>query len=901
VWVLTAVDPAGAAAGLLQAGDRVLAINGWPPLVRGLGWASFMDLRPGERFPMRIARDGQEVEVSLPAPVVHDSRQLWFVQIPLLLISFSFFASGLVVGLLRPEDRVARLYAALALVVAVALLPYGVFVYQAWERPERMALAAARVLAPLVHPLALHFFVAFPPSPRRSRVWPPLVRVFYAWGAMLFPGAIVSAVSLSGDAPFAMRMITDNARFLLLNDAISSAFVPTTLLAALAAMVWNHLTIEDANERRRFRLLVTGSVISAAPFAAVFAASVMVPVVTRRAVAIDTWFRAQSVAQLFLIALPVTFAYAVLHHRVIGVDLVLRRSLRYLLARNVLAVAIVLPLVSLTLQVVRHPDRTVGQILGEQPLLVAFALISTIAVFFRDRLARWLDRRFFREAVDREQVLIRLVEKVRSIETPEDLGPIVTRSVEQALHPKTAHVFLTGLDSGWLRHLRPDVDAAATDTLLAEASLVQLLRGSAASRDVPLSEASADPRDADWLATLGARLIVPIGGGGERLHGVLVLGEKKSDEPYSREDRRLLEAVAAQIAVVCDNAALRGQAIRAARVERDVLAHLDTAGVDVVKECPVCGRCYGRAAARCDDDDAALDLSLPVPRTIQNRYRLDRRLGRGGMGVVYVASDLRLGRDVAMKLLTGKGLASDDARRRFDREARASARLHHPHIVTVHDYGAVGDIPFLVLERLIGTTLRAEISRVGAIPVPDVAAWFDQILDAVAFAHAAGVIHRDLKPENVFVSRNPAGLTHLTLLDFGLAKLAADAAVPTQLTEAGAMMGTLAYMAPEQLSGHPADGRADQFALGVMVIEALTGRHPFQRKESVATMRAILSDEARLDGTSGEVRHLDRVVQRSLAKDPAARFASVSDMRQALTSALRGCANGSRDRPSFGQ
>ena len=141
------------------------------------------------------------------------------------------------------------------------------------------------------------------------------------------------------------------------------------------------------------------------------------------------------------------------------------------------------------------------------------------------------------------------------------------------------------------------------------------------------------------------------------------------------------------------------------------------------------------------------------------------------MGTVYSATDLRLGRSVAVKLLRGSTLASDQARRRFDREARASARLHHPNIITVYDYGNAGhDAAYLVMERLVGTTLRPEILRRGRLQPAVAAAWFDQILDGVCAAHSAGIIHRDLKPENVFVIQGERGApASIKLLDFGLA------------------------------------------------------------------------------------------------------------------------------------
>ena len=149
---------------------------------------------------------------------------------------------------------------------------------------------------------------------------------------------------------------------------------------------------------------------------------------------------------------------------------------------------------------------------------------------------------------------------------------------------------------------------------------------------------------------------------------------------------------------------------------------------------------------------------------MDDKYRLERAIGTGGMGAVYEATDLRLGRSVALKILLARNFGNPGALRRFEREAQAAARLRHPHIVTVHDYGTLGNEgAYLVMELLAGTTLRSEFDRVGSLHPPLAAEWFDQVLDGVAAAHAAGVIHRDLKPDNVIVTRTsqPAGQSNI--------------------------------------------------------------------------------------------------------------------------------------------
>ena len=197
-----------------------------------------------------------------------------------------------------------------------------------------------------------------------------------------------------------------------------------------------------------------------------------------------------------------------------------------------------------------------------------------------------------------------------------------------------------------------------------------------------------------------------------------------------------------------------------------------------------------------------LTLSLPVERTIDGKYRLDRLIGKGGMGAVYEAADLRLSRSVAVKIMLGRAFGDRQALRRFEREAQACARLTHPNIITVFDFGAVGaDGAFLVMELVEGRTLRPELNRRGHLPGPVAAAWFEQICEGIAAAHQRQVIHRDLKPENILIAATATGGEIVKVLDFGLAKMRTAGDETAGLTHPGVVMGTAGYMAPEQLTG----------------------------------------------------------------------------------------------------
>jgi hypothetical protein len=192
------------------------------------------------------------------------------------------------------------------------------------------------------------------------------------------------------------------------------------------------------------------------------------------------------------------------------------------------------------------------------------------------------------------------------------------------------------------------------------------------------------------LSSLGVELAVPMIGADERLDGLLLLGAKHSEEPYAARDRKLLVGVGAQVALAYDALELRERVERERRFNRDVLSKIETANVDLTRECQLCGRCYDAPVELCPTDGGIVRPTLPVARTVDGRYRLERLLGKGGMGAVYEASDLRLKRSVAFKVLVADIFGDGAALRRFEREARVCARLSHPNVVTLYDYGPLG-------------------------------------------------------------------------------------------------------------------------------------------------------------------------------------------------------------------
>ncbi|MGP4115328.1 WD40 repeat domain-containing serine/threonine protein kinase [Streptomyces sp. 4N509B] len=272
-------------------------------------------------------------------------------------------------------------------------------------------------------------------------------------------------------------------------------------------------------------------------------------------------------------------------------------------------------------------------------------------------------------------------------------------------------------------------------------------------------------------------------------------------------------------------------------------------------------------------------------RVLAGRYQLVRRLGQGGMGEVWEALDETLGRPVAVKLisvLAGGGSQGDDIRARFLREARITAGLQHAAIVTLHDLGeaasAEGTAPFLVMELLRGEGLDAVLRR-GPVAPPDAARWGAQVCDALAEAHAAGVLHRDVKPANLFVTS--AG--SVKVLDFGIARAADPSVTGARLTQTGLVVGTPQYMAPEQARGRPVPG-SDLYALGCVLFEMITGRLPFRAPDTVSFLTAHLADPppAPSSVAPGVSPDWDALVLRLLAKDPGERHGSAAELAAEL-------------------
>src|SRR5919205_2851241 len=285
-----------------------------------------------------------------------------------------------------------------------------------------------------------------------------------------------------------------------------------------------------------------------------------------------------------------------------------------------------------------------------------------------------------------------------------------------------------------------------------------------------------------------------------------------------------------------------------------------------------------------------------VPVETIAHYRIIEPIGAGGMGAVYKAYDNNLQRVVALKVLPPEYVSQQDRRRRFFQEARAASALSHPHILTIYEVGEDDGTPYIAMEYVEGQTLRDKIKNNG-LQLKETLDIAIQIAAGLARAHASGIIHRDLKPENLMLSRDG----YAKILDFGLAKLVAereralvaDSEQKTLIrgveTESGTLMGTVNYMAPEQLLGQRVDRRCDVFSFGVVLTEMLTGTAPFVHDSRIDTMHAILHRDPSFP-SGGRVElpfELQRILARALAKTPKDRYQTINELADELKAIKR--------------
>jgi GAF domain-containing protein len=894
------INPNSPNVGKLQKGDLILEINGERRFVRTHYYVVMRRIRDDAPAHLLVRRQGAErlVDVSF-APFPSSPTYRWRFFIFGFARVIACLSVALLIALLRRRDEFSRL--GVATYLAFATVNLWIMWFHLRDRltgmEEYLELIVLLLWAglPLI-PLSYHAILIFPPAarPPASRFWLWLRNLLYAVTLFLFLPHCLYVLSpyISGlaDVMFEHENLIVHALYWGSIDW----YYPFGLVCFCVILIRNFLLVREPAERRRLKILFYGTLAAVTPVALVALSEGLVntfPVnqfpawreMNRNAI----WIT--DPATLFL---PVSWGYAILTRKVYDVRVVVRRSLRYLLARRALGVILLTPALVLIYRVVSRPDQTIRQLIFSQPLSLALIALASISLVYRRQISAWLDRRFFREQYDREQALYRLIDEIGEFEDLPGMCHSVSRQFEAALHPSRIYFFCQ-TDARELR-LSYSLDNGAPEiSLSSDSALFRMMRDQKTALDYPPPRAIKLPKyDLRWLERLETELIVPMIDSRNQLVGLIILGEKRSEEPYSPTDRRLLLAIARQMATVIEVTQLHNQVAQKARSEHEVLARLTAGNVNLLRECPDCGCCYDVVDTRCEKCSAQLILTLPVERSIEGRYLLHQLIGKGGMGSVYRATDLRLNRLVAIKIIKADFFGDRTALRRFEREAIVAGQLNHPNIVEVHDYGQTpSGGAWVVMELVNGMTLRDELNRLKKLPAGFVAQLFEQLFDGVEAAHNRGVVHRDLKPENIVLVRPDDKTVQVKILDFGLAKLRSAIQSITvkdtqTITEAGLLLGTPAYMSPEQHSGAAVGAESDIFALGVILVETLTGRRPFKGRTQAELLHSMLTQPLCLPNEINDIPPLDQALRKCLAKNPSQRFRTIAEAKVEIITAL---------------
>jgi hypothetical protein len=764
---------------------------------------------------------------------------------------FTLMAVGLVLGH-KDDPRAAWLGGTLALVggpLALPLVPlHGPASWLSHVRPDAFLGA-----------FVWQFLACFPSELRGPRAG--VVRGIAAAGAMV--GVVLAAASLATLwAPDGGPVL---ARLLPISVRPSVYYWPMLLAVSVPAFVglaWRALTAEGA-DRSRLALFGMALLVGLAPFALEVLLEGLWPAYAELAHGPTMEPVVGAVLFATLATLPLTTAYSVLFDRVVSVRLVLHAALQYGLARYTILALTLIPFGGLVLVAAQHRDESLVRLFtggSRAAVLGVLALLGVVALLARPRVLAALDRRYFREPYDAAQVLGRLMK--RPAQGTAELGARVSEEVGQALHARV-HVMLmdeTGSVLGDSEGRLPALSALTPLLALADAADQLLDLG---APDMQPALARLPEHERRWLATGGFSLVAPI-----RSHelgpvGLIALAPKRSEMPYTFEDRRFVSTVASAAGLALDRLQARSAA---AAPHAEALA----------RECAACGTVYAPEARVCLCGGTLADA--PVPHVLRGVFRFEQRIASGAEGVVYRAVDLGLGRNGAIKTLPGVTRQRSAA---LVAEARAMARVTHPNLAVVHGVEMWRDVTFLVQEYLDAGTLALRLSRHGAevLDAIDLGILLAGLLDHM---HRHDLVHRDIKPSNIGYTAGGV----VKLFDFGLAHRASPSTTPG--AEASAVVGTPYYMSPEAVRGHEPSPLVDLWALAVVLYEAIAGRRPFDGATSAEVLGAILrGTPARLvEIRPATPEPVSAWFEAALAPDPSRRPASAADVRDGL-SALR--------------
>jgi hypothetical protein len=638
-------------------------------------------------------------------------------------------------------------------------------------------------------------------------------------------------------------------------NAVNWLLVALTIAPGFPLLLWR-ARVSSGERRRRISRFALGLLIGGTPFTvevfleeafSTYRALVRQPV-------IHSWVGGIIFGALGFI--PFLTAYSVLFDRVVDTRLVVRAAIQYVLARYTILLATLVPFVALAVFVIERRHEPLVQLLaGTRPiLLVAATSAGVMSLRLRSRWLLALDRRYFRESYDSENVLSDFLNNSR-VSSVAELAERLRGEVDRVFHARSE---LFVFEDGRFRAVHdecPSLPAAST--------LAHLITADSSPLRLDLAVFSRLPdEERRWIVDGEFVLLIGLRRRDGQLHALLAVSEKLSGLAYSEPEKRLLGAIAGAASLVIDGFHPHD--------------NTEPTADQPALECVRCTRVHPPGVLRCSCGGELREGALPSH--FRGVFLVKERIGKGGMGVVYRAMDVHLRRDVAIKALP-RVTPRDVARLR--REARAMAAVTHPNLAIIHGIEIWRGRPFLIEEYLAGGTLATKLAH-GALPVADVINIGITIADLLQYLHGVGIVHCDIKPTNVGFTKQ--GL--LKVLDFGLARVLTqlpsleseghDSATHSQ--SSGAWFGTPRYMSPEAARGERPSPMFDLWSLGVLLFESAAGRVPFEGDNARATLERVVSTPAPdiRDVASGIPDSFARVLNRALSLAPELRPADAT-------------------------
>jgi hypothetical protein len=620
-------------------------------------------------------------------------------------------------------------------------------------------------------------------------------------------------------------------------------------LPAIPYLLWKSRS-ETVENRSRVALFVAVVVLGLSPMLLAVIASPFAPWLTD-----PRWRDAIGYVLYTALALVVPgTAYAVAVDRLLDLHFVVRRTTQYGLARYSVGCLCLAPLALAAADMYRYRHLTITGYFGVRPVtLLALSIVGFLALVFRHRILRSVDRWFLREPADYAEALARLERRFRTASGIHDISGVLHQEIERAMHPTRVGVLLGHQERAELVALD-----GTTPPLGGDSALIDLFRSMRSEMQInvatggPLARALPES-DRAWLTTTGFHLFSPLVGSTGVLLGVVGLGASRNGLPYTKRDFMLVTTMSGQAALRLENSWLR---------ERPAAGGPATPGwgsaIDWQNEpaalCPTCATTWRPDLRLCSCGTSTVPAALPL--VVNGKFRVERFIGAGGIGVVYLAADLTLDRKVAIKTLPS---LQEDRVARLHKEARAMAAVLHPNLALIYGAEHWRGTPLLIVEYLEGGTLL-EILRQGPLHVEEVIDLGTALADALDRVHASSFLHRDIKPSNIGYTAD--GLPKL--LDFGLATIldrsttgdvstvglgAADvtrsplgATRSVSGTNTQDLVGTPLYLSPEALAGSAPQPSFDLWSLSLVLYEALTGRQPFGGGSVADVIRRIQHD-----------------------------------------------------------